>query len=129
MTNTSDPTATRSDTAQEGPKMTDVAERVTTYKQFIGGDFVEAADGKTADVINPANDQVIAHVPASSQEDVDRAVSAAATAFESYRQTTPQDRSLLLLKLADKLEAKAEELGKLESRNAGKPVGAAIDEM
>src|SRR5262245_2316746 len=109
--------------------MTDVAERVTTYKQFIGGDFVEAADGRTADVINPANDQVIAQVPASSQEDVDGAVDAAATAFESYKQTTPQDRSLLLLKLADKLEAKAEELGKLESRNAGKPVGAAIDEM
>ena len=109
--------------------MTDVAERVMTYKQFIGGDFVEAADGRTAEVINPANDQVIAQVPASSQEDVDRAANAAATAFESYKQTTPQDRSLLLLKLADKLEAKAEELGKLESRNAGKPVGAAIDEM
>jgi 1-pyrroline dehydrogenase len=109
--------------------MTDVAERVTTYKQFIGGDFVEAADGRTADVINPANDQVIAQVPASSQEDVDRAVNAAATAFESYKQTTPQDRSLLLLKLADRLEAKADELGRLESRNAGKPVGAAIDEM
>jgi 1-pyrroline dehydrogenase len=109
--------------------MTDVAERVTTYKQFIGGDFVEAADGRTAEVINPANDQVIAQVPASSHEDVDRAVSAAATAFERYRQTTPQDRSLLLLKLADRLEAKADELGRLESRNAGKPVGAAIDEM
>ena len=109
--------------------MTDVAERVKTYKQFIGGDFVAAADGRTAEVVNPANDKVIAQVPASAQEDVDRAVEAAATAFESYKQTTPQDRSLLLLKLADKLEAKAEELGRLESQNAGKPVGAAIDEM
>jgi 1-pyrroline dehydrogenase len=109
--------------------MTDVAERVKTYKQFIGGDFVAAADGRTADVVNPANDQVIAQVPASAQEDVDRAVEAAAAAFETWKQTTPQDRSLLLLKLADKLEAKAEELGRLESQNAGKPVGAAIDEM
>jgi 1-pyrroline dehydrogenase len=109
--------------------MTDVAERVKTYKQFIGGDFVAAADGRTADVVNPANDQIIAQVPASAQEDVDRAVDAAATAFETWKQTTPQDRSLLLLKLADKLEAKAEELGRLESQNAGKPVGAAIDEM
>src|SRR5689334_9198078 len=109
--------------------MTDVAERVKTYKQFIGGDFVAAADGRTADVVNPANDEVIAQVPASAQEDVDRAVEAAANAFETWKQTTPQDRSLLLLKLADRLEAKAEELGKLESRNAGKPVGAAIDEM
>jgi 1-pyrroline dehydrogenase len=80
-------------------------------------------------VVNPANDQVIANVPASSQADVDRAVDAAEKAFESWKKTTPQDRSLLLLKIADALEAKADELGRLESANAGKPVGAAIDEM
>ena len=109
--------------------MTETLERAKTYQQFIGGDFVDAADGKTAEVINPANDEVIANVPASSQQDVDRAVDAAATAFEEWKNTTPQDRSLLLLKIADALEAKAEELGRLESANAGKPVGAAIDEM
>ena len=109
--------------------MTDTLERVKTYQQFIGGEFVDAADGKTADVINPANDAVIANVPASSQEDVNRAVDAAATAFESWKNTTPQDRSLLLLKLADILESRADEFGRLESANAGKPVGAAIDEM
>ena len=109
--------------------MTDTLERVKTYKQFIGGDFVDAADGRTAEVINPASDAVLATVPASSNEDVDRAVKAAATAFESYKNTTPQDRSLMLLKLADILESKADELGRLESANAGKPVGAAIDEM
>ena len=109
--------------------MTDTLEAVKTYKQFIGGDFVDAADGRTADVINPANDQVIANVPASSQEDVNRAVDAAATAFETYKKTTPQDRSLLLLKVADALEANADKLGRLESANAGKPVGAAIDEI
>ena len=75
--------------------MTDTLERVKTYKQFIGGEFVDAADGRTAEVINPANDQVIANVPASSQEDVDRAVNAAETAFETWKKTTPQDRSLL----------------------------------
>jgi 1-pyrroline dehydrogenase len=109
--------------------MTDTLERVQTYQQLIGGSFVDAADGRTADVINPANDEVIASVPASSGEDVDRAVDAAETAFESWKKTTPQDRSLLLLKIADALEAKGEELGRLESQNAGKPVGAAIDEM
>ena len=109
--------------------MTDTLERVKTYQQFIGGEFVDAADGRRADVINPADDRVIGQVPASSAEDVDRAVNSAATAFESWKNTTPQDRSLLLLKLADRLEAKAEELGRLESANAGKPVGAAIDEM
>ena len=51
--------------------MTDTLERVKTYKQFIGGEFVDAADGRTADVINPANDQAIGVVPASSAEDVD----------------------------------------------------------
>ena len=109
--------------------MTDTLERVKTYQQFIGGKFVDSATGKTMDVINPADDQVIAHVPASGQEDVDRAVDAAETAFASWRNSTPQDRSLLLLKLADELEARADEIGRLESRNAGKPVGAAIDEM
>ena len=109
--------------------MTETLERTKTYQQFIGGGFVDAADGRTADVINPANDQVIASVPASSQEDVDRAVDAAEKAFEEWKKTTPQDRSLLLLKIADALEAKADEIGRLESANAGKPVGAAIDEM
>ena len=109
--------------------MTDVLETVKTYKQFIGGAFVDAADGRTADVINPANDQVIANVPASSSEDVNRAVEAAATAFQSWKKSTPQDRSLLMLKIADALEANADKLGRLESANAGKPVGAAIDEI
>jgi 1-pyrroline dehydrogenase len=109
--------------------VTDTLERVKTYQQFIGGEFVDAADGRTADVINPANDTVIANVPASSQEDVNRAVGAAATAFETWKKSTPQDRSLLMLKIADALIANADRLGRLESANAGKPVGAAIDEI
>jgi 1-pyrroline dehydrogenase len=109
--------------------MTDTLERVKTYQQLIGGKWVDAASGESLEVINPANDQVIANVPKSSSEDVDRAVEAAAIAFETWRQTTPQDRSLLLLKIADKLEERADELGRLESANAGKPVGAAIDEI
>ena len=114
---------------QEDPPLTDTLEAVKTYKQFIGGDFVDAADGRTADVINPANDEVIANVPASSSEDVNRAVDAAATAFQTWKKTTPQDRSLLMLKVADALEANADKLGRLESANVGKPVGAAIDEI
>ena len=61
--------------------MTEVLERVKNYQQFIGGTFVDAADGRTAEVINPANDKVIATVPASSAEDVDRAVNAAEAGF------------------------------------------------
>ena len=109
--------------------MTEVLERVKTYQQFIGGDFVDASSGETLDIENPANGQVIANVPASADEDVDRAVNAAARAFETWKHTTPQDRSLALLKIADTLEGAADELGRLESANAGKPVGAAIDEI
>jgi 1-pyrroline dehydrogenase len=109
--------------------VTETLERVRTYQQFIGGEFVDAASGETLDVENPANGQVIAQVPASSDEDVNRAVEAAEKAFETYKQTTPQDRSLMLLKIADSLDAAADELGRLESANAGKPVPAAIDEM
>jgi 1-pyrroline dehydrogenase len=109
--------------------MTDVIDRVKTYQQFIGGEFVDSASGETLDVENPASGQVIAKVPASSDEDVDRAVEAADKAFQSWRQTTPQDRSLILLKIADALDANADELGRLESANAGKPVAAAIDEI
>jgi 1-pyrroline dehydrogenase len=109
--------------------VTEVLERVKTYQQFIGGDFVDAASGETLDIENPANGQVIAQVPASAEEDVNRAVDAAEKAFETYKQTTPQDRSLMLLKIADSLESAADELGRLESANAGKPVPAAIDEM
>ncbi len=102
---------------------------VDTYQQFIGGQFVDSASGRTLDVVNPARDEVIARVPASDREDVDRAASAAAAAFASWRNTTPQERSLLLLRIADAIEARADELGRLESRNTGKPVAGAIEEM
>jgi 1-pyrroline dehydrogenase len=105
--------------------VTDVIE----YKQFIGGEFVASASGETFDVVNPAQDEVIARVPKSGSEDVDRAVEAAAKAFQSWGKTTPQDRSLILLRIADALEAKGEEMGRLESRNAGKVTSYAIDEM
>ncbi|MBI3745436.1 MAG: gamma-aminobutyraldehyde dehydrogenase [Chloroflexi bacterium] len=104
-------------------------DKVQAFKQFINGEWVESASGQTLAVENPANGTVIAHVPASGAEDVDRAVQSAATAFETWQHSTPQDRSLLLLKLADALETRADEVGRLESRNTGKPVGAAIDEI
>ncbi len=109
--------------------MTDTLERVKTHQQFIDGAWVDSASGQTLAVENPADGQVIANVQASGPEDVDRAAGAAARAFESWQHTTPQDRSLLMLKLADAIEARAEEIGRVESKNAGKPVGAAIDEV
>jgi 1-pyrroline dehydrogenase len=109
--------------------VTETLNPVKTYQQFIGGQWVDAASGATLTVDNPAEDVPIATVPASGQADVDRAVEAAAEAFESWSLTTPQTRSLALLRIADILDANADELGRLESHQTGKPTQIAIDEM
>ena len=109
--------------------MTETLDRVKTYQQFIGGQWVDSASGETIAVENPADGTVVAHVPASGQADVDRAVDAAEAAFETWGLTTPQTRSLALLKIADILDENADELGRLESSQTGKPIPAAIDEM
>ncbi|MGZ4419320.1 MAG: aldehyde dehydrogenase family protein, partial [Gaiellaceae bacterium] len=101
----------------------------TAYKCFVGGEWVDAASGETMDVINPATGETIADVPRCDAEDVDRAVAAAAKALPEWLDVTPKDRSELLHKLADVLEANAEELAQLESRNVGKPLMASRDEM
>jgi betaine-aldehyde dehydrogenase len=108
--------------------VTDLMDRVKTLQQFIGGEWVDSASGKTLDVENPANGQVIASVPASDTEDVDRAANAAAKAFETWQKTTPAERMSALLKLADAIDANADELARLESAHAGKPLNvAAVD--
>ncbi len=108
--------------------MTETAD-VRTYQQWIGGQWVDSASGRTAEVRNPANGQVIARAQSSDPEDVDRVASAAAAAFESWQHSTPQERSLMLLRLADAVEDRASELGAIESRNCGKPLAAAVDEV
>ena len=101
----------------------------TAYKTFIGGEFVDASSGEAMEVINPATGDVIAQVPRCGAEDVDRAVEAAKKALPAWLDATPKDRSELLHKLADVLEANAEELAQLESLNVGKPLMASRDEM
>ena len=86
------------------------ATEVLDLKNMIGGEFVDPAEGKTEDVINPATGQVIAHSPVSTEEDVDRAVKAARGAFETWQYTTPSERQQLLLKLADAFQERAEEI-------------------
>ncbi len=109
--------------------MTDIMDKVQTLKQFVNGKWVESASGETLAVENPANGNVIAHVPASAPEDVDRAVQAAAKAFETWQKTTPGERMTALLKLADAVEANAEELTRLESAHSGKPLNVAAVDM
>jgi betaine-aldehyde dehydrogenase len=100
----------------------------TTLQNFIDGEFVDSAAGETEPIINPANAEVIAHAPLSSPEDVDRAVSAARRAFHGWGTTTPGERATAMLKLADAIEAHADEISELESDNAGKPINAFRDD-
>ncbi len=97
-------------------------------RNFVGGEHVEAADGRRSDLVDPSTGEVFATAPVSSPEDVDRAYRAAATAFESWRDTTPAERQRALLKLADLVEEHADELVELESRNTGKPIGLTASE-
>jgi 1-pyrroline dehydrogenase len=101
----------------------------TAYKNLVGGEWVDAASGETMEVINPATGETIADVPKCSADDVDRAVAAAKKALPEWLDATPKDRSELLHRLADVLEANAEELAQLESLNVGKPLMASRDEM
>jgi len=102
----------------------------TKLQNFIDGEFVDAADGATEEVTNPANGEVIADMPLSSEEDVNRAVGAARRAFDGWATTTPAERATAMLKLADLLDEHAEELSDLEAADAGKPRNAFLeDEM
>ncbi len=97
----------------------------TRRQMFINGDWSDAADGATGSVIDPATEEPIGDVPVGGEADVDRAVAAAREAFEDWSQTTPGERSMMLWRLAQKMEDSAEELARLESSNVGKPMSVA----
>jgi aminobutyraldehyde dehydrogenase len=92
---------------------------------LIDGTFVKG-EGEAERVLNPASGELLARVPEASLEQVDRAVQAAARAFETWSDTTPMERSRMLLKLADAIEARAEEFARIESLNCGKPYARAL---
>jgi betaine-aldehyde dehydrogenase len=89
---------------------------------FVDGALVEAKDGRTTPIVDPSTGEVYAEAPLSGPEDVDLACQAAAAAFESWRDTTPSERSRMLLQLADAIEARAEDFIAAEGRNTGKPL-------
>jgi betaine-aldehyde dehydrogenase len=97
-------------------------------RNFVGGDHVDATDGRRMDLVDPATGEVFASAPVSAAEDVDRAYTAAAGAFDGWRDATPSERSLALFRLADAVEQHADELVALESRNTGKPIGLTTSE-
>jgi 1-pyrroline dehydrogenase len=97
----------------------------TRPRMFINGEWVDSTGGETTQVINPATEEVFAEVPRGTVEDADSAVEAAAAAFEKWSLTTPKERSELLHKFADAIEANAAELSQIEQDNVGKPKGTA----
>ncbi|MEO7118310.1 MAG: aldehyde dehydrogenase family protein, partial [Candidatus Limnocylindrales bacterium] len=98
-------------------------------KMIIGGERVDAADGQTFDVVNPATSEIIAKVPLGGKQDVDRAVLAAQKAFDGPWSTwSASKRGRTLQKFSDLVKKANEELAQLESRNVGKPITGARGE-
>jgi betaine-aldehyde dehydrogenase len=100
----------------------------TDLTNFINGEKVSSAEGRTMDVIDPTTGEVFAKAPMSGQADIDAAFQSAARAFEEWGQTTPSERQRALLKIADAIEERAEELVAVESQNTGKPKALTMDE-
>jgi len=100
---------------------------VRQLTNFINGEFVESRSGETSDVINPATGQVYAQATVSNAQDVDDAYKAAEKAFEEWGNATPSERQLALFRIADAMEARAEEFADVESENTGKPRSTLVE--
>src|SRR5215471_14025008 len=96
--------------------------RVQELANFVNGGHVPATSGQASDITDPSTGEVYAQAPVSGPADVDAALKSAAAAQEGWRDATPAERSLALLRLADAIESRAEEIVAAECRNTGKPV-------
>ena len=97
-------------------------------KNYINGKLQDSVSGQFTDLINPTTGEVFAMAALSNEKDIDLAYQAAARAFESWKNTTPSERSMALWKIADVLEKNIEEIVKLESENTGKPISITMAE-
>ena len=97
-------------------------------RNFIGGQWTDTAFDKRAELINPSTGEAFATAPISREVEVDAAFSSAADAFGGWRDATPGERSLALLRIADAIEARADEFVRAESQNTGKPLALTASE-
>jgi betaine-aldehyde dehydrogenase len=95
---------------------------------YIGGEYVAPTSGKYVELLSPVTGLPFAEMPISNGADIDAAVQSAARAFESWRRTTPSERSGYLLKIADAIEGRAEEIVAIESENCGKVIAVTMSE-
>lgn len=93
-------------------------------RNFVNGSYTDTAEGRTSPVVDPSTGETYTLAPISSTEDVAAAITAAEAGFEVWGDTTPADRQRALLRIADAVEARADELIEAECRNTGKPVEA-----
>lgn len=108
-----------------------------TLQNFINGEFVTPQGTELLDIVNPTNGEVVAQAPISNAADVDAAMKAAANAFKTWKRTTPAERQLMLLKLADAVEANQDELVEAQHRNTGQvkaliaseEIGMGVDQL
>jgi betaine-aldehyde dehydrogenase len=105
-----------------------VAGDVQQLRNFVNGEWRDPADGGRSDIVNPSTGEVYASAPVSGEGDVDAAMRAAATAFETWRDATPSERQRALLRIADGIEARAKDLVDAECTNTGKPWQLTMDE-
>ena len=98
-----------------------------TFKNVINGELVDSVSGETYDIVDPTTGEVYAQAPMSGAEDVDRAY-AAATAFDEWSELTPKDRGNALLKIAQAIEDRVEEINAVECKDTGKPLGLTMSE-
>lgn len=101
---------------------------MSLVQNFINGRYVDSRDGQTTDLVNPSTAKVFAQAALSGAQDVDDAMLAAKNAFSTWSQTTPSQRSLALYRIADAIEARADEIVAQESLNTGKPIALTMSE-
>src|SRR5215813_5550532 len=96
--------------------------RMTAYQQFIGGAWMDASNGGTWDVLNPATEEVVQTVPYGTGADCELAIDAAVAAFPSWSTRTPYERGAVLKKAADLIRVSAEALARTTVLESGKPL-------
>ncbi|HYF17242.1 MAG TPA: aldehyde dehydrogenase family protein, partial [Ramlibacter sp.] len=89
---------------------------------FIDNEYVQGRGGRRFDAVDPATGETITTLPMADESDVDRAVRSAHAAFRSWRKTTPAERTKLLLKAAALIDARKDEIARLETLDMGKPL-------
>ncbi len=96
---------------------------------YIDGEFIRGGGRREQDVLNPANDEVLGKLPHASKDDLDRALAAAQRAFESWRRTSPMERSAILRKVATLARERADAIGRNITLDQGKPLAEAVGEV